>query len=76
METDQKGLLQISDGLVRDQHYRFTSVLILQMLLPAPVKNRKQELKRRSRKVAILMWAVLIIDEVFNTYVKSRRLLA
>lgn len=77
METDQKGLLQISDGLVRDQHYRFTSVLILQMLLPAgPVKNRKQELKRRSRKVAILMWAVLIIDEIFNTYIKSRRLLA
>ena len=30
METDQNGLLQISDGLVRDQHYRFTSVLILQ----------------------------------------------
>jgi hypothetical protein len=76
MDADQKGLLQISDGLVRDQHYKFASVLILQMLLPAgPVKNPKQELKRRSRKAAILMWAALIIDEIFNTYVKSRGLL-
>jgi len=77
MESDQRGLLQISlTGRVGDQHYKFASELVLQMMLPTkPVKNPDRELKRRSRKVAIMMWAVLIIDEIFNTYVNSRRLI-
>ena len=73
----EKGLLEISDGLVGKQHYRFTSRLVLSMMLPRgkSLERPERELKRRSRKVALLMWAVLIIDEIFNSYVKSRRLL-
>ena len=76
MDTDQKGLLQVSDGKVGDQQYKFVTELVYQMMLPPGlIKSRGQELKRRSRKAAKMMWAVQVIDEIFNTYVKSRGLL-
>ena len=50
--------------------------LVYQMMLSKSVgKNPAIELKKISRKAAKMMWAVQVIDEMFNTYVKARRLL-
>ncbi len=76
MDSWQMGLIEVSNGVLGKQHYRFTSELVLQMMLPAKSIDRpERELKRRSRKISILMWAVLAIDEIFNGYVNSRELL-
>ena len=77
MDADQLALLEISaDGKVGNQHYRFATELVLQMMLPrTPVKAPNRELKKILRKVALMNWAVLIIDEIFNAYITSRRLL-
>lgn len=76
MDSWQMGLIEVSNGVLGKQHYRFTSELVLQMMLPAKSIDRpERELKRRSRKGSILMWAVLAIDEIFNGYVNSRELL-
>lgn len=76
MEFDQTGLVQVSDGKVGQQQYKFVTELVYQMILSkSDVKDARKELKRRSRKVAKLMWAVQVIDELFNTYVKARNLL-
>ena len=70
MDIDQQGLLQVSDGKVAQQQYKFTTELVYQMILsPGTTKDPGKELKRRSRKAAKLMWAILVIDEIFNTYI-------
>lgn len=76
MDFDQMGLVQMSDGKIGQQQYKFVTELVYQMMLSKSVgKNPTIELKNRSRKAAKMMWAVQVIDELFNTYVKARRLL-
>lgn len=76
MDFDQMGLVQMSDGKIGQQQYKFVTELVYQMMLSKSVgKNSTIELKKRSRKAAKMMWAVQVIDELFNTYVKARRLL-
>jgi len=77
MESDQTGLVQVStDGKVGHQQYKFVTDLVYQMMLSkSELKDPHLELKRRSRKAAKMMWAVQVIDELFNTYVHERRLL-
>ncbi|MDR4469531.1 MAG: hypothetical protein MRJ68_14755 [Nitrospira sp.] len=76
MEFDQTGLVQVSDGKVGQQQYKFVTELVYQMILSkSEVTDARKELKRRSRISAKLMWAVLVIDELFNTYIKARKLL-
>jgi hypothetical protein len=76
MDFDQIGLVQMSDGKIGQQQYKFVTELVYQMMLSKSVgKNPTIELKKRIRKAAKMMWAVQVIDELFNTYVKARRLL-
>lgn len=76
MDFDQRGLVQVSDGKIGQQQYKFVTELVYQMMLSKSIgKDPAIELKKRSRKAAKMMWAVQVIDELFNTYVKARRLL-
>ena len=69
MEVDQIGLVQVSDGKVGHQQYKFVTELVYQMILSKNEgKDARKELKRRSRILAKLLWAVLVIDELFNSY--------
>jgi hypothetical protein len=76
MDFDHRGLVQVSDGKIGQQQYKFVTELVYQMMLSKSIgKDPAIELKKRSRKAAKMMWAVQVIDELFNTYVKARRLL-
>lgn len=51
MEFDQAGLVQVSDGKVGQQQYKFVTELVYQMILSkSEVKDAQKELKRRTEK--------------------------